>query len=160
MSEDALAAADLADYCRTQARFLWGRVETLTDETEALLDEIADDLTDLQDSVAAHERPAGESPDTPSPTAPEQAVDDLEARERDIEEKQAVAEAKQARRDAFDDLATAYVELADDLADTADTRAALTRVVEFERDRDAPAYFEERETLLETVAGASDGDSE
>lgn len=163
MSDGDIDVAELADYCRTQARFLWGRVETLEAETEDLLDALADDIATLKDSVAEQDRPTEEStvsPETPT-DGTDQSIADLEAREQDIAEAQAVAEAKQARRDAFADLATAYADLAADL-DGSDRsqQDALARVVEFERDHDAPAYFEDQQTLLEAVAESAASDDE
>ena len=83
----------------------------------------------------------------PRGTRPAQPVED------DLAEQQAVVKAKQARRTAFEDLATDYLDLAETLStETPPTSTALTRVLEFERDRDAHTYFDDRTTLLETAA--------
>jgi hypothetical protein len=57
---------------------------------------------------------------------------------------------------AFQELSAAYTDLAATLEDATDGQAALERVVEFEEEHDAPAYFEDRETLLEAVAGSGE----
>jgi len=151
--DDPLTVADLVEYCRTQAALLSGRTETLGAETEALLDEIDDDIADLRSRLAA--RSTGtETPDAPS--GPDGEVADLEALEDDLEEKRAVAEAKQARMSAFRGLSEGYADLAEDVETADDWRAALDRIVSFERERDAPAYFDDRQTLLEAAAEAGE----
>jgi hypothetical protein len=151
--DDPLTVADLVEYCRTQAALLSGRTETLGAETEALLDEIDDDIADLRSRLAA--RSTGtDAPETPS--GPDGEVADLESLEDDLEEKRAVAEAKQARMSAFRELSEGYADLAEDVETADDWRAALDRVVAFERERDAPAYFDDRQTLLEAAAEAGE----
>ncbi len=86
------------------------------------------------------------------------AIEDLQA---ELEEKQLLVEAKQARMQAFQELAAGYTELAEELASTVDDgQEALTRIIEFEADADAPVYFDERETMVETAAAAADSGSE
>lgn len=157
--DTALSVADLVDYCRTQARLLAGRAETISAETDELLDEIDADIAEIRSRMETH-RNGPETPTASSPTAgPDEpdAVAALEERERELAEKQAVAEAKHARMAAFQDLSEAYVELADELEGTVeDGQEALGRVVRFERDRDATAYFDDQLTVLEAVAENND----
>lgn len=124
---DPLTTDALGDYCETQAGLLAGHIERLGEEAEALLD-------DADAGIAA----AREGTDDPSGAL------------ADIEETQALVEAKRARMAAFRDLAAGYTDLAASLS--GDVEGALDRVLAFERDHDAPAYFDERETLLETAA--------
>jgi len=156
--EAALSVEGLVEYCRTQAGILAGRAETIAAETDALLDEIDEDIADIRARLRAHNAPdasAGSPPTARSDGTDE--VDRLEELESELEEKQAVAEAKNARMTAFQDLSVAYVELATELAaGTDDGSEALERVVRFEHDSDAPAYFDDRQTLLEAAA-ESDG---
>jgi hypothetical protein len=166
MTDDdgALSVDELAEYCRTQAGLLSGRVETIGTETDALLDEIDDDIAALRSRLAEHgsrrEGPTASSAGEPTDDAGEtDDLEALEALEADLEEKQMIAEAKQARQAAFQDLAAAYVDLAGAIeADVEDGRAALERVIRLEHDRDAPAYFDDRQTVLEAAA-ESDEDS-
>lgn len=157
--DDQFTVDELAEYCQTQARLLGGQVETIDEETAALLSDIDDRLADARTRLDEHDAgPSG----TTSPSSPDGAdgLDELEAVEADLSEKQAVVEAKQARRAAVDELASDYLDLAEALqGETADASAALERVLEFERDRDAPAYFDERVTLLEAASG-SDAEAE
>ncbi|MFQ3320857.1 MAG: TFIIF-interacting CTD phosphatase-like protein, partial [Natronomonas sp.] len=84
-------------------------------------------------------------------------VSDLETLESDLEEKQAIVEAKQARMSAFQNLAAEYLELAETLdAEIDDWETALQRVVTFEREHDAPVYFDDRQTLYEAAAESDD----
>ena len=109
---------------------------------------------DLYERLARRAESQGfESPEDYAHTVIDTVLDELES---DLEEKQAVAEAKRARMEAFQTLSESYADLAADLEPLDDPRAALDRVVDFEEDRDAPAYFEDRLTVLEAVAG-SDG---
>lgn len=139
--DDAIAVDELADYCRTQARLLRGTAETLGEEVTALLDELDERAAEVRDGLET----GAASPD---------AVDELETR-------QAEAEAKRARMESYQDLAAEYAELAESLtAEEDDGSEALERVVQFEVERDAPAYFDEVETIAERVAvdGKSDRD--
>jgi len=84
---------------------------------------------------------------------------DLEALEADLAEKQAVVKAKQTRRDAFEELAVGYLELADQLqAETPALSVALKRLMQFEHDQDALAYFDDRVTMLEAATEGDDSD--
>ena len=162
MSDDTdpgLAVDDFVDYCHTQAGLLSGRVETMRSEADDLLAEIDEDMAELRGQLEDHAA-ATEGTDAPStPTGPGDELD-LEAfedLERDVEEKQLLLEAKQTRMEAFQNLAAAYTDLAEELdADADDGEDALTQVIEFEADRDAPAYFEERQTMLEAAAQSDD----
>jgi hypothetical protein len=159
MSDRAGPSVDeLAEYCRTQAGLLSGRVETIGAETDALLDEIDEEIAALRTRLAEREHSSTGSPVSPStPGSGEQDdVAALEELEAELGEKQAIAEAKRARMAAFQDLAAAYVDLAEALESTDDRRDALDRVVRFERDRDAPVYFDDRRTLLEAAADSTD----
>jgi chromosome segregation ATPase len=126
---------ELVDYCKTQAGLLSGRAETIGEEADELLDEIDEDIADLRERLE-------ETPED---------VSDIETEGESLEEKQTIVEAKRARMSAFQDLAADYLDLAADIED-ADPETALARIVDFESERDAPAYFEERTTILETVA--------
>lgn len=147
---------ELVEYCQTQARLLHGHVETLEEETAALLADIDDELStvraqlDEQESATTESSPA---PPRPNTSGTDEELADLEGIEDDLAEQQAVVKAKQARRVAFQELATDYLELAETLAaETPAASTAVTRVLEFERDREAPTYFDDRTTLLETAA--------
>lgn len=157
---NTLAVDDLVDYCRTQSGLLAGRVETLAEETHDLLDEIDEDIAALRTRVAEHPSGAAEPTASQSTMGPDGAgseMADLEEVETDIQEKQTIAEANKARLAAFQDLAAAYTELAEELQSTVDDGSeALDRVVRFERDHDAPAYFDDRQTVIEAAA-ESDG---
>lgn len=156
MSNDGgtLSGDELVEYCQTQARLLAGRAETVSEETTALLNEIDEDIAEMRRRLAAHSSGSGVS--TGSPTAGSDDPDEMAALQRledELEEKQAVVEAKQARMGAFHDLSEAYAELAAEVdTDVDDGQDALERVVRFERDHDAPAYFDDRQTLLEAAA--------
>jgi predicted nuclease with TOPRIM domain len=126
---------ELVDYCKTQAGLLSGRAETIGAEADELLDEIDEDIETLRERLE-------ETPED---------VDEVESEGESLEEKQAIVEAKRARMSAFQDLAADYLDLAADIED-ADPETALARIVDFESERDAPAYFDERTTILETVA--------
>lgn len=140
MTDDAPppTVAELAEYCRLQAGLLSGRAETLGSEARDLLDDLDAEVRALRADLADGRASA----------------DDVAALESDLAERQALVEAKQARVAAFQDLAAAYLEVAGDVEDCDDWRSALERVVEFERDRDAPAYFPDRQTVLEAAAAS------
>lgn len=153
--EPELTIEAFVEYCRLQARLLSGTVETIETEASELLDELDEQTAEIRRRLDDAGAPAGpNSPrSTDSPTDPSADVDSLAELERDIEEKQTLVEAKRVRMEAFRELADAYLELADQLeGDAEDGRGALERVVRFEADHDAPAYFEDRETVLETAA--------
>ena len=158
--DQALSVDELVEYCRTQAGLLSGHVERIGAETDELLDEIDEDIAELRthlpERADSTDGPTA-SPATAGPSDARRDLAELEDLESELEEKQTIAEAKRARMTAFQELAAAYVELAEELEATDDDgRTALDRVVRFERDHDAPAYFDERLTLLEAAA-ESDG---
>ncbi|GAB7117541.1 hypothetical protein [Natrinema sp. JCM 9743] len=161
---DALAVEDCVEYCRTQAGLLSGSVETMSDEADALLDEIDQEMAEIRsrletlpDEVAATETPS--TADVPDASEVDvAAIEDLQA---ELEEKQLLVEAKQARMQAFQELAAGYTELAEALSSTVgDGQEAVTRIIEFEADTDAPVYFDERETMVETAAASADSGAE
>lgn len=158
-----LTVDDVVDYCHTQAGLLSGRVETMRAEADDLLTEVDDEMDDLrrrlEDQAETVDRTDGPStPVSPDGSAGElAALEDLESR---IREKQLLVEAKQTRMQAFRELAVAYTDLAEELRPLQDVDEALTRVVRFEADHDAPAYFEKRETLVETAASSRSSDDE
>lgn len=158
MSEDdaTLSVGELVDYCQTQARLLWGRVETLGEETDEMLAEIDEEIADARARLGA--RSTKGVAETARPKVTDE-MSDFEALESELEEKQAIVEAKQARRSAFQDLAEAYVDLAEDIAANVDDgEEALTRIVRFEHDHDARAYFEDRQTILEAASESGSDD--
>jgi len=162
MTDPDQSAEAVVDYCRTQARLLSGQATTLSAEIDSLLDEIDAEATALRDRLDGH-RTQTDSPD--QPTNPGTGSDDEDAVAR-LEAKQATVADKQERLDAIGELSAGYVDLAEaiqtgrtddtDDIDTDDTDTdeteAIARVLEFEADHDAPAFFDERETLLETAA--------
>ena len=163
MSDDGveMAVDEFAEYCRTQAGLLAGSVEQMSEEADALLDEIDEGAAEVRARLDA--RNGAESAETTaSPSAggerPNAAsdLDSIAELESELEQKQAVVEAKQARMKAFRALAEGYVELAHELraeVDDDDGREAMERVVRFEADRDAPAYFDDRFTVCEAASG-------
>lgn len=159
---DALAVDEFVEYCRTQAGLLSGRVETMGEEADELLDEIDREMSELRSRLESlpDEVPATETPSTAEiPDASEADVAAIEDRQEALEEKQLLVEAKQARMQAFQELAADYTDLAEELAaEGADGQDALTRVVEFEADADAPAYFDERQTMLEAALESTDAE--
>lgn len=157
MEEDAPpTVAEFVEYCEVQAGLLSGHVETMRAEADTLLDEIDEELATARDRLQGQlgtdhtERPQS----TDGPTGEAFDADVVAA----LEEKQSLVEAKQARMRAFQSLAAGYVELAEALdAEITDAETALERVVAFEGENDAPLYFDDRETLYESVAaGAAD----
>ncbi|AFZ73300.1 hypothetical protein [Natronobacterium gregoryi] len=156
----ALPIDDLVDYCHTQAGLLSGHVDTMVSEADELLDEIDERTAEIRSRLEGLPEDV-EATETPtSVTAPAGAEVDLaeiEALQDDLEEKQLLVEAKHSRMQAFQELAAGYTELADELTVDVDSdREAVERIVEFESETDAPTYFDERETLLEVAARASD----
>ncbi|RXK50391.1 hypothetical protein [Halorientalis pallida] len=156
-----LTVAAFVEYCETQARLLWGQVETMEGELDDLLSELDAEMADLRERLGEH---ADTVEGTVTPGSGDGAdLDAIEDVEADLEQRQTVAAAKQARMAAFQELAVGYTELATDLDEADDGRAALKRVLEFEQERDAPAYFPDRQTVLEAAAesgdDASDGDT-
>lgn len=166
MSDDtgpALSVDEFVDYCHTQAGLLSGRVETMRAEADDLLSEIDEEMAELRTRLEDHAKPTERTDGPSTPVGPDGSDLDLEALEElenEVEEKQLLVEAKQTRMQAFQELAAAYADLAEELqSDVADGEEALSRVVQFEADNDAPVYFEERETLVEAVAQSNEGDS-
>ncbi|SDR15054.1 hypothetical protein [Natronobacterium texcoconense] len=163
-TDATLAVDDLVDYCHTQAGLLSGHVDTMVSEADELLDEIDERTAEIRSRLEGLPGDV-EAAETPtSVTAPAGSDVDLAAIEElqdELEEKQLLVEAKHGRMEAFQELAAGYTELAAELETDVDTdRVAIARVVEFESDTDAPAYFDERKTLLEVAAGAGDDEDE
>jgi len=53
------------------------------------------------------------------------------------------------------------MEVAEELESTIDDgRTALDRILRFERDHDAPAYFDDRQTILEAATESDESPSE
>lgn len=157
----ALSGEEFVEYCRTQARLLAGRTERMREELADTLDDIDADIADARARLADSAETV-EGTDAPQSTAgPAGAdLDALEAIEEDLETKQAMVEAEQARIGAFQELAAGYLDLAEELSGSTDGRAALEAVAQFEADTDAPAYFEERQTVLEAADSDEDSDDE
>ena len=152
---DSLSIDEFVEYCRTQAGLLSGSVERMGTEVADLLDELDEEtaairslLEDRSDDPPGPATPvAGVSPD--STAVDVETIEELEAA---IETKQTLVEAKQARMRAHQELAAAYTELAESLQSEAeDGREAMDRVVRFEGDHDAPAYFPDRQTVYEAA---------
>ena len=159
--EPALSVDEFVDYCRTQAGLLSGRIETMGAAVDDLLDEIDEQVAE------ARARLEGGTDDLARPAAPQSVASEREVDVADvadlqsgIEEKQALVEAKQARMQAFQELAAGYTDLAEELQSGVDDgREAMQRVVRFEADNDAPAYFEDRKTVVE-AAVSDESDAE
>ncbi|QFU81551.1 hypothetical protein [Natronorubrum aibiense] len=166
MSDDTgpgLSVDEFVDYCQTQAGLLSGRVETMRTEADDLLSEIDAEMADIRDQLEAHTTVEGpDGPSTPpGPDGTDPDIDALEALEREVKEKQLLVEAKQTRMQIFQDLAAAYTDLAAELQSSVDDAdEALDRVVRLEADNDAPAYFDDRQTLVEAVTDASSADDD
>lgn len=138
----------VVDYCRTQARLLSGQAETLTAEIDGLLDEIDAEATAVRERLDG-QREHADSPAQPSHpgsgTVGEDTVAELEAKQERVAEKQATL-------DEIGDISAEYADLAATIqAETSDTTGAIERVLAFEAEVDAPTFFEDRETLLETA---------
>ncbi|QZX99270.1 hypothetical protein [Halobaculum rubrum] len=169
------AVEELAEYCRLQAGLLAGRVETMAEEATDRIDEIDEGIAALRSDLDAAD---GADPDAAGGADPDAADGEdlghgseagsdagdeaaaLADAESDLQRKQAMVEATQSRMRLFQELSAGYLELADDLIATlesgdADPNDAVSRVVDFEAEHDAPAYFEERETLVEVAAGSN-----
>lgn len=148
---DEIAVPEFVEYCQVQAGLLSGHVEEMSDEIDDLLDDLDAELAEIRGQLGE------EGTASPQSTTGDQVdIERLEGLEGEIEQKQTLVEAKQARMTAFQELAVAYTELAADLAGTTDGQAALERVVEFEIEHDAPAYFPDRQTVAEAAAESSD----
>ncbi|SIS12311.1 hypothetical protein [Natronorubrum thiooxidans] len=166
MSDDTdpgLSVDEFVDYCRTQAGLLSGRVETMRAEADDLLSEIDAEMADLRSQLEAHTTIEGtDGPSTPAgPDSGDPDIDALEALERDVKEKQLLVEAKQTRMQIFQELAAAYTDLAAELQSSVDDAdEALDRVVRLEADTDAPAYFEDRQTMIEAATASQSTDDD
>ncbi|MFP8951595.1 hypothetical protein ACLI4Z_01305 [Natrialbaceae archaeon A-arb3/5] len=156
----SLSIDEFVEYCRTQAGLLSGQVEQMGEEADELLDDIDEEVAEIRERLDGPGDVAGtaapSSTDRPSGGDTEIDVEAIEELQRDLEEKQFLVEAKQARMQAFQDLAAEYTELAEELQAVEDGRDAMERVVRFEADHDAPAYFDERQTVYEAAAESAD----
>jgi uncharacterized protein YydD (DUF2326 family) len=134
-----VSPAEFVEYCHTQAALLAGRIETLGDEVDELLDEL-DGATD-----AVRDDLASQSLGVDADTDPEA---DLEA----IEETQARVRAKQSTMDEYSTLAEGYTDLAERLdEESPDSEEALAEIVRFEAIHNAPDAFEDRLTVFEAA---------
>lgn len=92
MNDDtqALSVDELVEYCRTQAGRLSGHVETMSVETNDLLDEIDEDIaeirTHLEERANSTEGPTA-SPTTTGPNDPQRNFTELEELETELKEK-------------------------------------------------------------------------
>jgi hypothetical protein len=158
MDEPPPTVEELAEYCRVQAGLLAGRAEGIQAEAVALLDDVDDDIETMRAELDAGIDTTDETvtpPSTDDPGAPDPAT--LAGLEADIDETRALIDAKRARIEVFQRLAAAYTDLAASITDEESTvEAAVDRIVSFEADNDVPAYFDDRETLVEAVATAPD----
>ncbi|WP_336345327.1 hypothetical protein [Halalkalicoccus ordinarius] len=153
----SMSVDEFVEYCRTQAGLLSGEVETMSEAADDLLAEIDEGLDEVRTrldgratGVERAEAPAG------GPNAGDVDVAAIEELEAALEEKQAVLEAKRTRMNVFRELAAGYTDLAEELrSDVNDGREAMERVVRFEADRDAPAYFD-RQTVCEAASSEPD----
>lgn len=155
----SMSVDEFVEYCRTQAGLLSGEVETMSESAGDLLAEIDEGLAEARTRLGG--RAAGaertEAP-TSGPNAGDVDVAAIEELEAALEEKQAVLDAKRTRMNAFRELAAGYTDLAEELrSDVDDGREAIERVVRFEADRDAPAYFDRR-TVCEAALSESDAE--
>lgn len=157
MDESPPTVDELVEYCRVQAGLLAGRAEQLQTEAATLLDAVDDDIETMRAELDAGIDTVDETvapPSTDDPGDPDSAT--IAGLEADIDETQALVDAKRARIEAFQQLAAAYTDLAESVTDEPTAEAALDRIVSFETDNDVPAYFDDRETIVETVATATD----
>lgn len=156
------SVGEFVEYCRTQSGLLRGSIETMRAEANELLDEIDGRTAEVRTRLEGEDPEGAATPqsvDGPNDDSIDIAA--IEEMEEGIERQQTVLEAKRARMEAFGDLADGYDELADELrSDVTDGRRAMERVVGFEADRDAPAYFEGGRTVLKAVSSdePEDGD--
>lgn len=162
MDRSSPTVEEFVDYCRVQAGLLLGSVETMAEEADALLDDIDEEMADIGTHLGRSSDPADgpAGPDsTDRPGGGDVDVENVERRESRLEERQAQVGATETRIRLFQTLAEGYTELAEDLReDASDPGEALERIVRFETEHDAPAYFDDRETLAEAAAGAEDGE--
>lgn len=138
------------DYCRTQAGLLAGRAEELGEEVDGLLAELESLSADVAERLERHQAEL----DAGQEEAVEAAIRETEDLQADIAAKRETLTEKQERLSAVQDLGAAYTDLADDLeGEEVDGREAMRRVVFFEAKRDAPAFFEDRQTVYEAATG-------
>lgn len=169
---------ELVEYCRLQAGVLTGRVETMTEEATDRIDEIDEEIATLRADLEAADRDdadtvGGDEDGIEAGSGDEDGIEigsggddegtasSVAEAESDLRRKQAMVEATESRIRLFQELSTAYLELAEELIESlesgeADSDDAVSRVVSFEVERDAPAYFEERETLAEVAAASGE----
>lgn len=162
-TEITLSVSEFVEYCRTQAGLLSGTVETMRDEANDLLDEIDAELAELRSQLEDQSgRAATETPTSADgPDGSEGDIDTIEAVEQELAEKQTLVDAKQARMQAYQELSSDYADLAEELhAEVDDGQEAMTRVIEFEAEADAPAYFTDRQTVYEAALESQDEPSE
>lgn len=159
-----LSVDEFVEYCRTQARLLSGSIQTMGAEADGLLDEIDEEMAEIRAQLDDEDGSVERTNSPASTEGPDESGVDvaaLEVRESSLETKQARVEAKQARMQAYQELATGYTTLAEELqSDVADGQAAMTRVVQFEAENDAPAYFEDQQTVVEAAGAAADSGGE
>ena len=157
-NESPLSVDEFIEYCRTQARLLSGNVETMGTEVDDLLDEIDTEIAEVRMRLKSQTDDVEGTAVPPSTDSPDKSGIDaatIEELEREFEENQALIKAKQARMQAFQELAADYIDLAKELqSDVDDGQAAVRRVVDFEINHDAPAYFEDRQTVSEAAAAS------
>jgi hypothetical protein len=156
---DAVVVDDIVEYCRTQAGLLSGTVETLGETVDELLNEIDAEIAEIRsrlDDQSAVTEPSSPSA-TVGPGGNEVDIEAIEALEASLEEKQSLVESKQARMQTVQKLAAGYTDLAETLKrEFDDEEEAIKRVVRFEAANDAPTYFTDRRTLIETVQDSDD----
>lgn len=163
MSDQSLTVEEIIEYCRLQARLLAGTAETLTREANDLLDQIDEDVAAIESSIdeLQDDPPSTTAPATVTTPAAETDIESLEEEEQSLEERQAQVAAKQTRISLFQDLANEYAALTESLRDeTITPEAALEQVIQFEAEKDVPAYFDDRQTLLEAARTARDTDDD
>ena len=155
MDRSPLSTDEFVEYCQLQARLLFGSVETMATEADDLLDTIDGEMAALQSQL---DHSGSETASTSAPESPENPgttnvdVEALERQERSLTERQARVEALETRIDRYQELASGYMTLAEEVRDGEPAvEDALRTVVQFEAEHDAPASFDERETLIEAV---------
>lgn len=151
--DPTLTVAEFVEYCETQARLLAGRVETLREEVDEVLDDVDESIADLQSRLDDQSDDVARTASPQSTPRPDSAdIDTLVELEEDIETKQERVAATQARLTTMQELAAGYADLGDALrTEVDDGREALERVIRFEVDHDAEAYFDEKLTVTEAA---------
>lgn len=162
--ESPLSVDEFVEYCRVQAGLLSGSVETMGTEADTLLDEIDERTAEIRGRLEGRTgdvEGTATPQSTSDPTDTTVDVDAIEKLETDLEEKQTLVEAKRVRMQAFQRLAADYTDLAEELHRDVDSgQEAMERVVRFEADHDAPAYFEERQTVYEAAASSRETETD